>query len=66
MFPHDEWVIELPADRAHEAAYRARDVILEACAPFFPDVPMTCEPALMTRFSKGAVAKFSESGRLIP
>lgn len=66
LFIHDEVVAELPEDRDPDAAaYRMRDVMLEATKPYFPDVPMTASPALMHRIYKEAETVKDASGRLI-
>jgi hypothetical protein len=64
LFLHDEVLLEVPVDTAHEAAYCARDIIVAACAPYLPDVPMTAEPALMMAFTKGAPTLHDSNGRL--
>jgi hypothetical protein len=55
VFAHDEYIAEIPIGRnTTAAAWRMRDVILEAVAPYLPDVPPTAKPALMPRWYKGA------------
>lgn len=55
IFAHDEYIAEIPIGRnTTAAAWRMRDVILEAVAPYFPDVPMTAKPCLMDRWYKDA------------
>lgn len=65
-FVHDEFVGEAPENRAHEAAYEVRRLMLKAAAPFLPDVKSEVEPALMRRYSKDAKAVFDDDKRLIP
>ena len=68
-FVHDEFVGEAPADRAHEAAQRLCDVMVEGANVYLPDVPIPrskMEPVLMTRWSKDALSVFNAEGRLTP
>lgn len=62
-FLYDEIITEVPADIAHEAAFRQRDVMVAAMRRWTPDVPASAEPALMERWSKKAKAEFKD-GRL--
>lgn len=64
-FIHDEFVGESPEPIAHECAFEVRRLMLEAAAPFLPNVRIDVEPALMRRYSKEAGPKY-ENGRLIP
>ena len=66
LFMHDEILIEAPEGRAHEAAVRLGEVMVEALECFLPDVPVTASPALMRRWYKGAEAVFDVNGRLVP
>ncbi len=63
---YDEAILEVPEDIAHEAAFRTRDLMVEAAGRWLPDVPSTAEPALMHRWSKAAEPTFDPTGRLIP
>lgn len=54
LFLHDEVLFEMPIDCASEHAWRATRIMIDAYNVFTPDVPMTAQPALMTRFTKGA------------
>lgn len=65
IFSHDETIIEMPIDRAHEAAHRQAQVMREEMQKYMPDVKVGCEPALMDRWYKGAKAVEVE-GRLVP
>jgi hypothetical protein len=66
IFAHDEFIAEIPIGRnTTRAAWRMRDVILEAVAPYFPDVPMTCKPALMERWFKSAEL-VERNGEILP
>jgi DNA polymerase I len=63
---HDEIFLELVEDRAHEAAYRARDILVNTCNErYMPDVPVSAEPALMRRWYKQADTVFDDKGRLV-
>lgn len=64
-FVHDELILEVPTDIAHEASMRLRDVMCEQMARYIPDIPIEAEPALMTRWLKAAEPKY-EAGRLVP
>lgn len=65
MFLHDEWIFELPEDRAHEAAMRMAQVMRETMELWTPRVKISAEPALMRRWYKGAEAVYVD-GRLVP
>jgi DNA polymerase I-like protein with 3'-5' exonuclease and polymerase domains len=54
LFLHDEVLFELQESLASEHAHRATKIMVDAYNVFTPDVPMTAEPALMRRFTKGA------------
>lgn len=64
-FIHDEFLLEAPEERAHEAAMELAHVMCHEFNTFVPDVPTTTTPALMRKWSKKAHAVYSE-GRLIP
>lgn len=66
VFAHDEYISEIPIGRnTTAAAWRMRDVILEAVAPYFPDVPMTAKPCLMPRWYKGAELVEGPDGEIL-
>ena len=65
-FLYDELILEVPADRAHEAALRQTEVMKAAMQRWTPDVPITASPALMSRWWKRAEAVYDKSGRLVP
>lgn len=65
VFIHDESFTEVDAEAAHEQAHAIRDVQVAALQKWVPDVPITAEPALMHRWSKGAEAVW-DGGRLVP
>ncbi len=55
---HDEYILECPIDadfrRANLAARELARLMALGAAPFFPDVPATASPQIMTRWSKKA------------
>jgi len=64
-FIHDEVLIEIPLDRLHEAAFRARDVFVAGAQVFVPDVPLTASPAAQLRWSKASGDPCLIDGRLV-
>lgn len=65
-FIHDEILVDTPADRAHDAAMEVQSIMIDSMRQFVPDVPIRCEPVLMSRWLKGAKPKFDDQGRLVP
>lgn len=65
LFAHDELVVEMPEDRAHEAAQRLSQVMVESMRIYTPDVIVEAPPALMRRWYKGAEPVYVD-GRLVP
>lgn len=65
-FIHDEILAEVPIDRAHGAAMRIGELMVEAGHTWCPDVKSKAEPALMLRWYKGAEAVFDARGMLQP
>lgn len=66
LFCHDEVIFEfLRSSHQHEAAYRARDIMVQGFNRYTPDVPMTAEPCLMPFWAKGAKTVHNTEGRLI-
>lgn len=65
LFAHDEVIFELREERAHEQAFRARDIMVQAYNRFTPDVKMTAEPCLMRRWYKGAKSVYDDRKQLI-
>ena len=65
-FFHDEYMLEVPEFRAHEAATRQCEVMVSAAKRYVPDVRISVEPALMRRWSKSAEETRDAEGRLIP
>jgi DNA polymerase-1 len=64
-FIHDEIVLEVVQDRAHEAAMEVVRLMEAAATAISPDVPYRAEPALATRWIKAMSPKFIE-GKLVP
>lgn len=65
LFAHDEVVTEFWIPNAHDAAYRQRDIQVQAYNRYTPDVPMTAEPALSFRWYKNAKTVKDAQGKLI-
>ena len=64
-FSHDETIIEIPEERAHEAAMRQAEVMIQQMRTVVPDVLVKAEPALMRNWWKNAEAVY-ENGKLVP
>jgi DNA polymerase-1 len=65
LFAHDELIVEVPEDCAHEAAHRISEVMVGAMKEYVPDVAVTAPPALMRRWLKAAEPVYLD-GRLVP
>lgn len=65
LFAHDETIIEIPEEKAHDAAMRQAQVMVEKMRECVPDVKVKAEPALMRRWYKQAEAVY-ENGKLVP
>lgn len=66
VFAHDETIVEMPEEKAHEAAHRQAEIMVNEMRRFVPDVKVKAEPALMRHWSKSVTTKYDASGRLIP
>jgi len=66
LFIHDEIIIETPLEIAHEAGYELARIMVDTMKKYVPDVKVSASPALMTCWSKDAIAIIDDSGRLIP
>lgn len=64
-FVHDEFILEVPEDRAHEAASELARLMKLGADEFLPDVPSEAEPYLMRRWLKNAEPVY-RNGRLVP
>jgi DNA polymerase I-like protein with 3'-5' exonuclease and polymerase domains len=62
-FPHDEFVCEVPEDRAAEYAIEIQRIVLEAAGKYLPDVPPKAEPILSRIWTKKAKPTYDEKGR---
>lgn len=65
-FVHDEWILEAPEARAHEAAVELHRLMIAAAAPFLPDVKIRSSAVVARRWSKRAKATKDANGRFIP
>lgn len=65
-FVHDEFIAEVPEDRAHEAAQETVRIMEESGKIWMPEVPPRAEPALMRRWYKKAEPVYDARGRLSP
>lgn len=65
-FVHDEFILEAPEHRAHEAAIELPKVMKARAKVWLPDVTIKCETLLMRRWSKKAKPVFDDTGRMIP
>lgn len=65
IFAHDELILEMPEEKAHEAALRQVEVMVAAMKEYVPDVRVSAEPALMRRWFKDAAPVYVD-GRLVP
>lgn len=63
-FVHDETILEVPEDKAHEAAQRQAHIMREVMQQYLPDIPPAAEPALMRRWYKDAEAVYVD-GKLV-
>ena len=64
-FIHDELLVEVPIELAHECAMEIERLMVMAAQEVCPDVPFAAEAALMTFWNKAASPKFVD-GRLVP
>lgn len=61
---HDEFLIEAPMAQASDAAWEARDVLIERYNTWTPDFPVKSTPVLMDRWSKKAKHLVDGQGNL--
>lgn len=64
-FIHDELLVEVPQDKAHEAAECLSSIMISEMKEYLPDISVKAEPALMERWHKDAEAVYDKEGRLI-
>jgi len=65
-FVHDEWVLEGPEERCHEAALRLQLIMEREMNVFTPDCPTPAEPVVTRVWTKGAEAVKNERGLYVP
>lgn len=65
-YVHDEFIVEVPRERGHEAAQELARLMIEGARKYMTDVAITTEPVLMEAWSKDAVPVYDSTGRLIP
>lgn len=65
VFAHDETILEIPEDRAHDAAHEQAKVMVDEMSKFVRRVKVKAEPALMRYWYKEAQPVYVE-GRLVP
>lgn len=63
---HDEFIVEVEAERAHEAAEELSRLMVLGASAWIPDVKLQAEPCLMTVWSKDAKTIRDAAGRLQP
>lgn len=66
LFLYDEIICEVPEFVASAAAKRLTEVMIASMREYLPDIPVTASPALMTKWIKGAEAKYDAAGELVP
>jgi hypothetical protein len=67
MMNHDQFVVEAPEHRAHEAAMQMRVLAEGGMGEYVPNIPIVNEPALMRKWSKeGGDPVYDRNGRLVP
>lgn len=63
---HDQFLVEAPEERAHEACMELARLMVEGAKPYLPDVPpLVSEPLVARCWSKSA-KQVKKDGRLIP
>lgn len=64
-FVHDEIIVEVPEDRAHEALAELERLMVEGANVYLADVPVKVEGKLMSYWSKYA-KRIEKNGRVVP
>lgn len=64
-YVHDEFIVEAPLARGHEAAEELSRLMVKGASEWIPDVKLQAEPCLMTVWSKDAKT-LRVDGRLVP
>jgi len=66
-FIHDEFIVEVPEDGAHEAAFEVARIAVEGMKQVMPDVRVSAEPTMMFRWNKKAKPVYDQdTGLLVP
>lgn len=65
-FVHDEIILEAPAERGHECALELQSIMERRARAWCPDIPISAEPCIMTRWYKDAEIRHDSNGRIIP
>jgi hypothetical protein len=65
VFQHDEVIPEVPIAQAHDSMMRLSEIMVEELMWYCPDLRDACaaEPALMTRWLKGAIPWWRDGGK---
>lgn len=63
VFVHDENIVECPEEIAHEVAMEMIEIMVEVYNRWTPDIPMTCEAAVMRSWSKKAKPRWRDGGK---
>ena len=64
---HDQFIVEAPEERAHEAVMELKRIMEKAASKWLPDVPATVKkPVICRRWSKKASQVRGPDGRLVP
>jgi hypothetical protein len=66
LFVHDEIILEVEEEQAHDAAIECEEVMREIQSQWLPDVPPATDAHLMRHWSKKAKRVLDARGRLIP
>ena len=63
---HDEIILDMKIEKAHEGAYRQATLMREGLQYYLKDVPVESQPVLMTKWLKGAEMSLDVEGKLVP
>lgn len=66
IFAHDELILEVPVEKAAEAAEELRRIMVTTAQKWCDDVPVAATPVLMPVWFKGAEPIKDKTGKLIP
>lgn len=65
FYCHDEFLVEAPEDRGHEAAMELERLMVVGAKKYLPDLEVVAKPCLMRYYSKKAKPVW-DNGRLVP